>query len=133
MDPTFTMIAAGALVLLLLILLVIRLRKPVDRFDDQDAPDPALSPDSGEADISLEATGRRKSKAPRKAATASGCDHHYEMRGFPADRLGTHVIVVCTKCQERQTVPLAEGEQMLRQRDDVRQAIQRARGGDTKG
>jgi hypothetical protein len=129
MDPTLLMLLAGIVVLILLIILIRRLFKPVDRFDDQDEVEQTASDDGPTGDINLEADKRRK---PKSKKSSGACDHHYQMRGFPADKLGTHAIVECSKCGERQVVPVAEAERMMRQRDDVRDAIQRARGDATK-
>ena len=122
-------IVAGVAVLLGLLLLRHFLKRRVDRFDDFSPKNDVDATSSGE----WENPHKEKSLKPKKLKKmkledGSICDHHFEITGIPPDRIGTHVNLACTKCQARITVTVEESREILRQRDDVRDAIKRARG-----
>lgn len=71
---------------------------------------------------------RQKKKWLERAAASSDCKHNFEITGFPADKLGTHVNIRCTKCGAKMTVTIEESRELMRMRDDVREAIERSKG-----
>jgi len=128
----------GAVLLLVLIYIIYRMLHPVDKFSDI-VIDDDISDDAenlGRSDIVLTAKRTDNSK-PRKMkkqkiknksksrSLFNSCEHNYDITGFPADRIGTHVNLTCSKCGDIQTVTIEESKTLLRQRDDVRQAANR--------
>ena len=128
---TTQLLLVGALVAgLLLLLLMRRLKRPVDRFDDEDLFEGAQEPESsseGVLDVAEEAKAQRK-RRKRETRGNGACSHFWEVTGFPPDRIGTHVNLSCKKCGAKKTVTVEESGPMLRERDDVREAVRRARG-----
>ncbi len=130
-QTLYTIAALAALIVLLLVWR--RLRNPTDHFielDDDDGSGGRNPKDvKGVATAKLDKrpvanTGKRK----KVMRVSEGCDHHFEITGIPADKMGTHVNVQCRKCGTNGTITVEESEALLRQRDDVRQAVRRARG-----
>ncbi len=139
MDQNIILIVAGLAAVLGVVLLVRLFRNPVDRFDapeeaDDFVPDPddlaELDIQSRELKAQNGKSKRVKTEKRRKKAVLNGsrCEHHFEITGFPPDRIGTHVNITCKKCGIRDTVTVADSRELLRQRDDVRSAVRRARG-----
>lgn len=126
----YVVYGGGALVILALLLLLRRLRNPTDLFDDVENGD-AYSGENGDrkstgVDFDPAISGRKETQR-QHARDAGDCSHHYEIVGFPADRIGTHVIINCGKCGDRCVVSVEESSELLKSRDDVRAALDRAR------
>lgn len=134
MESYRLLIILGLAVLIFIFLAVRRRDKRVDRFEDFN-PDGQGPPtgdgaerEAGESKPFEAKQKARKKKLKRSDRSEGDCEHHWEITGFPADRIGTHVNLSCRKCGSRVTVTVEESKTMLRERDDVRQAIRRARG-----
>ncbi len=130
LDPVILGLIAGA-VLIVLGLLGLVLRRPPPVLDEDDEE---MGFESTVAEPSPRSMPEPSTeKAPKSWKTGlfkkagSECDHHYQVAGFPADKLGTHYILACEKCGHRMDVEIAKAKEFLRQRDDVRDAVARAR------
>lgn len=131
LDPVLLFAVGGGLLLAVALLIAYRVRhrRPsaeeagVSTGYEEGAETPLRDTRISEPDRREEAARRRK-----KTIGDPSCEHHFEISGFPADKLGTHVILTCSKCQGKFTVTLEESKEFLRQRDDVREALRRARG-----
>ena len=127
MDLSIWTIVGGAAALLLVVALFLRFRKPVDRFGDLDLVEPGA--DAGTRPAETWAEEDKSTRKKTRGADGSRCDHHLELTGFPPERIGTHVNLRCMKCGTVMTVTVEESEKLLRQRDDVREAVRKAQGG----
>ncbi len=130
LDTTQLLLIGGLVAGVLLLLVMRRLSRPVDRFDDEDLFEGASEQDSssdGVSDVAEETKAQRK-RRKREARGNGACSHFWEVTGFPPDRIGTHVNLGCKKCGAKKTVTVEESGPMLRERDDVREAVRRARG-----
>ena len=145
-NDIYVLAGLGVVTLLVIFALLYRLfNRPggIDMFDDEltdgddfddsgDFDDSENEVFSAKLDIQKDKKKPRKKVAKRKKkwkqmVNDTDCSHNYEVTGFPADKLGTHVNLKCTKCDVTLTVTVAESHELLKQRDDVLLAIKKAR------
>lgn len=129
----------GIFILLVVVYLFYRMMRPLDKFEDMLLDDEEHEGKDLSSGSDIVLTAKRpaakikkaeKNKVRQKNKTKSlfsSCEHNYELTGFPVDKIGTHVNVTCTKCGDVQTVTVEESRELLLQRDDVRQAVNRQR------
>lgn len=144
MEYFYLVIAvAAAIIMVVFIIKIMLIKKPVDRFEEyKTVSEGEVTNGGGEAKELL----RKKKKEKRRPkdrkkpkdrskkrkegdlSVSNGCEHHFENKGFPADFIGTHYSLECVKCGFETIVTIEESKELLKQRDDVRRSIRRARG-----
>ncbi|RJO67674.1 MAG: hypothetical protein C4523_08630 [Myxococcales bacterium] len=139
MDQNLWLIVGGGVAALGALYFFLRTKsEPADLFDDDQAPAGDGSFELGdphEENAEIFSVGEpekekcvKKRKAAQEKTSAADCMHHFEITGIPADRIGTHINLACTHCSKKITVTMEESKVLLRQRDDVREAVSRAKG-----
>ena len=109
-------IALGAVGVIAVLYFVFR-KKPSDYINDfEDLPEDGVN-------------GKSAARVKNNVRSGRGCMHDFQITGIPPDKIGTHVSLTCSKCGQKKIVTISESYDLLRQRDDVRDAKERARGG----